>query len=80
MGGDAAATLCFVGSMLLVPWLLHALMAVSLGEGRRAIRRASYLLMVITILMTATLRKSRGGGDADRPATASASTSTQSNR
>ncbi|HEX6962484.1 MAG TPA: hypothetical protein VF175_11495 [Lacipirellula sp.] len=75
MGGDLVAMLCFAGSMLAVPWLLHTLVAVTLGEGRRAVVRAGYLLMAITILMTATLRQSRGASGADAPLTAPASIS-----
>jgi hypothetical protein len=59
MGDDLLATLVFAAGVMAAIWLLQTLLAVALGEGSAAIRRAAMLLVAVTLLMTATLRSSR---------------------
>jgi hypothetical protein len=59
LGGDILAGLCFAGGVLGAMWLLQTLAAVTFGGDRSAATRAGYLLVAITVLMTATLRSTR---------------------
>jgi hypothetical protein len=60
LGGQWFATLLFAAGVLAALALLQVLLAVVLGEGEWAVRRATFLLVIVTLLMTATLRHSRG--------------------
>ena len=59
MGANVLASLCFAGGVLAALWLLQTLVMLALGEDDGAVRRAGYLLVVVTVLMSATLRTSR---------------------
>jgi hypothetical protein len=59
MGGNLITSACFAGGVMTAVWLLHTLAMLTLGEGDRAVRRAGWLLVTVTVLMTATLRTSR---------------------
>jgi hypothetical protein len=63
MGGSLIASACFAGGVMTAVWLLHTLAMLSLGEGERAVRRAGWLIIAVTVLMTATLRTSRTASD-----------------
>lgn len=65
LGANLVASLCFASSVLAALWLLQTLVTLALGEDDGAVRRAGYLLVVVTVLMSATLRTSR---TAARPA------------
>ena len=67
MGGNLVASVCFAGGVLTAVWLLQTLAMLALGEGQRAVRRAGWLLVVVTLLMTATLRTSRAGSERGLP-------------
>jgi hypothetical protein len=60
LGGQLLATALFAAGVLAALGLLQVLLAVVLGEGEWAVRRAGWLLLFVTLLMTATLRHSRG--------------------
>ncbi len=60
LGGEWFATLLFAAGVLAALALLQVLLGVVLGEGEWAVRRATFLLVIVTLLMTATLRHSRG--------------------
>jgi len=62
MGGDLLSSLLFVGGMLLTFILLQKLATVAMGEfDTRSLRRVGWLLVVLVLMMTATLRGSRRG-------------------
>jgi hypothetical protein len=60
LGGELLAVLLFAGGVLGALWLLQSLLAVTLGE-RGAISRATVAIIIVTVLMTATLRTARDG-------------------
>jgi hypothetical protein len=60
LGGQWVPTILFAAGVLAALALLQMLLAVVLGEGEWAARRAAFLLVIVTLLMTATLRHSRG--------------------
>ena len=63
MGGNQLASLLFLAGVLLAMLLIGQLLAVVSGEVRlREIRRAGWLLLLATLLMTATMRFSRAHG------------------
>ena len=69
MGGELLASLVFLGGMLLTFLLLQRLAAIALGEfDLQAMRQTGWLLLVLVLLMTATLRSSRQAGDSKRTA------------
>lgn len=59
LGSNLLASLCFAGGVLAALWLLQTLLTMALGEADGAVRRAGCLLVVVTVLMSATLRESR---------------------
>jgi hypothetical protein len=67
MGGSLVASAYFAGGVMTAVWLLQTLAMLALGEGERAVRRAGWLLVAVTILMTATLRTSRAGSERGVP-------------
>ncbi|MCH8839530.1 MAG: hypothetical protein IH831_02405 [Planctomycetes bacterium] len=72
MGKSPLASLLFLAGVLLAVLLIGRLLAVVLGEVRlREIRRAGWLLLLATLLMTATMRLSRAHGYGGRPQEAS---------
>jgi hypothetical protein len=58
MGSNLLASACFAGGVLAALWLLQTLLTMALGE-RGGVRRAGLLLVLVTVLMSATLRTSR---------------------
>jgi len=62
MGRDTAASLYFAGGVVAALALVQALVDIALGEGPRGVRRAGWLLVLVTVLMSATLRTSRTAG------------------
>jgi hypothetical protein len=61
MGEDLVATASFGGAVIAALALLHTLAAVALGETSRTVRRrAAWLLAAVVLLMSVTLRYSRG--------------------
>jgi hypothetical protein len=58
MGSNLVASLCFAGGVLAALWLMQTLLTMALGEAD-GVRRAGCLLVVVTVLMSATLRTSR---------------------
>jgi len=68
-GGDPLSSLLFVAGMLLTFLLLQRLTAIAIGEfDSRSLRRVGWLLVVLVLLMTATLRGSRDGRDSIKTA------------
>jgi len=63
MGRDAAASLFFAGGLVAAMGLVQALVGIALGEGPRGVQRAGWLLVLVTVLMSATLRTSRTAGN-----------------
>ena len=60
MGGDLTASLLLVGGMLMTFVFLQHLAGVALGDIQpQSLRRVSYLLVVLVLIMTATLRTTR---------------------
>jgi len=60
MGGDLLSSLLLVGGLLLTFHLLQRLVAVAMGEvDSGSLRRVGWLLVVLVLMMTATLRGSR---------------------
>jgi hypothetical protein len=59
LGENLWASACFAGGVLAALWLLQTLTAIVLGDKRSAVRRAGLLLVLVTTLMSATLRASR---------------------
>jgi hypothetical protein len=66
LGGRLLPTALFAAGVLAALALLQALLAVVLGEGQWAVRRSAWLLLIVTLLMTATLRHSRGPRQAQK--------------
>jgi len=67
MGSNALASACFAGGVLAALWLLQTLLALALGDDGGAVRRAGWLLVVVTVLMSATLRTSRTAAPVHAP-------------
>ncbi|MCH7752898.1 MAG: hypothetical protein IH898_12215 [Planctomycetes bacterium] len=68
MGNRPLASLLFLAGVLLAVLLIGRLLAVVSGEVRLTeIRRAGWLLLLVTLLMTATMRLSRAHGYGERP-------------
>jgi hypothetical protein len=67
MGANLLASLCFAGGVMAALWLLQTLVMLTLGEDDGAVRRAGYLLVVVTVLMSATLRTSRTAAQPEVP-------------
>jgi hypothetical protein len=60
MGADPVATMLLIGALLTVFWLLHALAAVSFGEtSRQAARRVVLAMVLVVVLMTGVLQRSK---------------------
>jgi hypothetical protein len=59
LGENLFASACFSGGVLAALWLLQTLTAIVLGDEGNAVRRAGLLLVVVTTLMSSTLRASR---------------------
>jgi len=69
MGGDPLSSLLFAGGMLLTFFLLQRLTAITTGEfDSGSLRRVGWLLVVLVLMMTATLRGSRRGRDSMKTA------------
>jgi hypothetical protein len=67
MGNRPLASLLFFAGVLLAVLLIGRLLAIVSGEVRLAeIRRAGWLLLLVTLLMTATMRLSRAHGYGER--------------
>jgi hypothetical protein len=58
MGSNLLASACFAGGVLAALWLLQTLLTMALGD-HGGVRRAGVLLVLVTVLMSATLRTSR---------------------
>jgi hypothetical protein len=67
LGGDLWSSACFAGGVLAALGLLQALFAVALGEGRAALQRSAWLMLIVTLLMTTTLRHSRHAAHREGP-------------
>jgi hypothetical protein len=67
LGSNLLASLCFAGGVLAALWLLQTLLTMALGDDDGAVRRAGCLLVVVTVLMSATLRTSRTAAQDDGP-------------
>jgi hypothetical protein len=59
LGSDVTASVCFAGGVLAALWLLQTLVTVALGDEVAAAHRAGLLVVLVTVLMTGTLRTSR---------------------
>lgn len=63
MGSSPMASLPFLAAIVLAILLMGRLLAVTLGEVRlKELHRAGWLLLLTTLMMTATMRYSRGHG------------------
>ncbi len=60
MGRDVPGSVLLAGGVLGALWLLHVLIGMAVGEAnRKAVRRSLVLLIVVVVLMTGALRRSR---------------------
>ncbi|MBA3482886.1 MAG: hypothetical protein H0T51_13845 [Pirellulales bacterium] len=59
LGSNLLTSLCFAGGVLAALGLLQTLLMMALGDDEGAVRRAGCLLVVVTVLMSATMRTSR---------------------
>jgi hypothetical protein len=56
LGGALGPTFVFGGAVLAVLGLMQALLGIVMGEGEHAVRRAGWLVVLVTVLMAGTLR------------------------